>query len=131
MSEKTKALHKTLYIGSYGHRYSDALGSVVGYDPHKVAEALTEACDWEIKELAGYCEHSGNPEGEGGCNANGDCEECELYTGGDCPMCDADVVHYGVLIAVSVADLGGLRNAKGILTDLKSNDVVHFGEGTY
>ena len=124
-------MDKTLYVGSYGHRYSDALGSVAGFDSDAIETAIIQAAAYEREELAAYCEHTGNPDGDGGCNANGDCEECELYTGGDCVMCNPDIVTYGVWPVYRVSDLGGLRYAKGILYDLRSRDVVHFGEGSY
>lgn len=124
-------MDKTLYVGSYGHRYSDTLGSVAGFDRDAVASAIAEATEYEAKELASYCEHTGNPDGDDGCNANGDCPECEEYTGGDCNMCDPDIVTYGVWPVSRVSDLGGLRIAKCILSDLRESDVVHFGEGAY
>lgn len=119
-----------LYAGSYGHRFSDAQDTLVGFTAESVQSAVDEAVEYELNELALYCEHATVVNSAlVTCTESGYCALCGSDT---CSLCNADIVTYGVWPVYRVSDLGGLRRTIDIIKELRENlptpSVVSIGD---
>lgn len=94
-----------LFIGSFGHRYSDALQTYIGFTESAVDEAVNRAYEYEIDELKAYC----------------DLEHDEAYPESECLMCNPDLVTSGSWRINRVSELGGLRNVINLVKECREN----------
>mgnify|MGYP001582758567 CR=1 FL=1 len=96
-----------IFIGSYGYRWNDAMGTAIGLTRSAVEEAIDKSCEWEKTEMPGYCEreHDDDPEE-------------------DCVFCNPDLVTYGVRPLYHCSELGGLRNTINYVKNAKENGVA-------
>ena len=91
-----------MFVGSYGHRYSDPLGTFVSRDRDALEDALEDAVQWEQDELPGYCEIAHDLD---------DLED-------DCAFCSPDVVSYGIY-QMTAHDLGAIVDADDLIYALR------------
>lgn len=68
-----------IYIGSYGPRYSDPIGTYAGLTRESVEDAIDRAIAYEREELPGYCDLEHPADGEEA----------------DCSLCNPDIVSFG------------------------------------
>lgn len=88
---------RTLYIGSYGHRYGgDPCGIAVGFDENEVDDAVRRALDQEKEDLPGYCEIPHN--------------EWPDYPIAQCELHNPDLIVYGVYATYWPVKHGYVRN---------------------
>lgn len=88
-----------IYYASYGHRYNDPMGMVVGREYSEVEEALKLYIDEEINTLKDHCDIIHNEE---------EPEE-------ECSFCSPDIVTYGIwpMLSSDINDIGRQRILDG------------------
>lgn len=94
-----------LYIGSYGHRYSDPSMRYIGFTRESVEEAVERGIEWEKKELPGYCDIEHGEDEEEACS-----------------LCNPDIVTYGVWPIHHIRDyFSGIRECINAIKDARED----------